>query len=70
MSCREAGRRGGEATAARHGRSRYEAIGQRGGAAVLARYGVGFFRWLGRRSARLAERRRDEVRPRRTEQGR
>jgi len=47
MSVREAGRKGGETTAERHGHEFYEEIGRKGGVKVRDEYGVQFYEEIG-----------------------
>ena len=47
MSVREAGRKGGETTAERHGHEFYEEIGRKGGEKVRDEYGVQFYEEIG-----------------------
>ena len=60
MSVREAGRKGGQTTAARHGHEFYEGIGQqgghKGGQTTAARYGREFYVEIGKKGgARVRE---------------
>lgn len=47
MTIREAGRKGGQTTAERHGHDFYEAIGRKGGQKVLDTYGLQFYEEIG-----------------------
>lgn len=47
ISVREAGRRGGAATAKKHGRKFYEEIGRKGGEATHEKYGPEFYSEIG-----------------------
>lgn len=47
MTVREAGRKGGETTAERHGHEFYEEIGRKGGVKVRDEYGVQFYEEIG-----------------------
>jgi general stress protein YciG len=47
MTVREAGRKGGETTAERHGHEFYEEIGRKGGTKVRDEYGVQFYEEIG-----------------------
>lgn len=47
MSVRDAGRKGGETTAERHGHEFYEEIGRKGGEKVRDEYGVQFYEEIG-----------------------
>lgn len=49
MTVREAGRKGGRATKARHGPEFYERIGKKGGETTKARKGPEFFGRIGRK---------------------
>jgi len=57
MSCREAGRRGGEATRDR-GRVDYAEIGRRGAASCMARHGARHLAEIGRRGGEATARKR------------
>jgi general stress protein YciG len=52
MTVREAGRKGGETTAGRHGRSFYETIGKKGGEARKRALGHDGYKELGREGGR------------------
>jgi general stress protein YciG len=47
MTVREAGRKGGETTAERHGHEFYEEIGRKGGQKVRDEYGIPFYEEIG-----------------------
>ena len=49
MTVREAGRKGGRATKARHGPEFYERIGKKGGETTKVRYGPRFYERIGRK---------------------
>jgi uncharacterized protein len=52
MSVRDAGRKGGKATRARHGPDFFAEIGQKGGRAVSKRYPSEHFQEIGRKGGR------------------
>lgn len=52
MTVREAGRKGGQTTAKRHGSGFYEAIGRKGGKTVSEKYGHEHFEEIGRKGGR------------------
>lgn len=52
MSVRDAGRKGGKATRARHGPEFFAEIGQKGGKAVSRRYPSAHFQEIGRKGGR------------------
>ena len=49
MTVREAGRKGGRATKARHGPEFYESIGRKGGETTKKRHGPRFYERIGRK---------------------
>lgn len=49
MTTAEAGKRGGEATARKHGKEFYQEIGQKGGETVKEKYGPDFYEQIGRK---------------------
>ncbi len=49
MTVREAGRKGGRSTRARHGPEFYEAIGRKGGQTTKKRHGPEFYERIGRK---------------------
>ena len=49
MTVREAGRKGGRATKARHGPQFYEMIGKKGGETTKVRHGPRFYERIGRK---------------------
>jgi len=49
MTVREAGRKGGRTTKARHGPEFYEAIGRKGGQTTKKRHGPQFYERIGRK---------------------
>ena len=49
MTVREAGRKGGRATKARHGPEFYERIGKKGGETTKVRHGPHFYERIGRK---------------------
>ena len=49
MTVAEAGRKGGQKTAATHGREFYEGIGRKGGEKVAEEHGSEFYRAIGRK---------------------
>ena len=49
MTVREAGRKGGKATKARHGPEFYETIGRKGGETTKVRHGPRFYEKIGRK---------------------
>ncbi len=49
MTVREAGRRGGRTTKARHGDGFYKSIGKKGGEATKQRHGHEFYEKIGRK---------------------
>ncbi len=49
MTVREAGRKGGRATKARHGPEFYQSIGAKGGNTTRDRYGTPFYEKIGRK---------------------
>ncbi len=49
MTVREAGRKGGRATKARHGPEFYQSIGRKGGETTKERHGPQFYEKIGRK---------------------
>lgn len=49
MTVREAGRKGGRATKARHGPEFYQTIGRKGGETTKSRHGPHFYEKIGRK---------------------
>jgi uncharacterized protein len=49
MTVKEAGRRGGRTTKARHGPDFYQAIGRKGGETTKSRHGPKFYEKIGRK---------------------
>lgn len=49
MTVREAGRKGGRATKARHGPEFYQRIGKKGGETTKARHGPNYYKNMGRK---------------------
>lgn len=52
MTVREAGRKGGRSTKARHGPEFYQTIGRKGGETTKARHGPEFYEKIGRKGGR------------------
>ena len=52
MTVREAGRKGGRTTKARHGPEFYEQIGKKGGETTKVRHGPRFYERIGRKGGR------------------
>lgn len=53
MTVNEAGRKGGETTAKRHGPQFYHKIGHEGGEATARRHGPNFYREIGRKGGQI-----------------
>jgi general stress protein YciG len=56
MTVREAGRKGGRSTRARHGPEFYEAIGRKGGQTTKQRHGPQFYEKIGRKGGHRVRR--------------